>query len=92
MIKSAEHKREVERGSPFTLTSDLSCIAYIYFTCEIRFYARTHIKITRHWKSTLTYLVSGHLGEGINKAKRQALSEENFQDIGSGEEVTTYVL
>ena len=54
-----------------------------------------HIQITRHWKSTLTYLVSGHLGEGINKAKRQALVEENFQDIGSGEEVTpvtTYLL
>ena len=67
----------------------------LYFTCKIRFYAYTQIKITRHWKSTLTYLVSGHLGEGINKAKRQALVEENFQDIGSGEEVTlvtTYVL
>ena len=31
MIKSAEHKREAERGSTFTLTSDLSCIAYILF-------------------------------------------------------------
>ena len=67
----------------------------LYSICKLKFYARTHIKITRHWKSTLTYLVSGHLGEGINKAKRQALVEENFQDIGSGEEVTpvtTYVL
>ena len=65
------------------------------FLCKLKFYARTHINITRHWKSTLAYLVSGHLGEGINKAKRQALVKENFQDIGSGEEVTpvtTYVL
>ena len=67
----------------------------LYFICKLKFCARTHVKITRHWKSTLTYLVSGHLGEGINKAKRQALVEENFQDIESGEEVTpvtTYVL
>ena len=67
----------------------------LYFICKLKFYARTHIKITRHWKSTLTYLVSGHLGEGINKAKRQALVEENFQHIGSGEDVTpvtTYLL
>ena len=28
----AELKREVERGSTFTLTSDLSCIASILFT------------------------------------------------------------
>ena len=30
-IKSAELKREVERGSTFTLASDLSSIAYIFF-------------------------------------------------------------
>jgi len=24
-----------------------------YFICERKFYARTHVKITRHWKSTL---------------------------------------
>ena len=30
-LKNAELKREVERGSTFTLTSDLSCIAYILF-------------------------------------------------------------
>ena len=30
-IKSAELKREVQRGSTFTLTSDLSCIASILF-------------------------------------------------------------
>ena len=38
-MKSVELKQEVERGSTFTRTSDL--------------YARTHVKITRHWKSTL---------------------------------------
>ena len=40
MIKSAEHKREVERGSPFTLTSDLSCTAYI-FLAKLDF---THVR------------------------------------------------
>ena len=25
----------------------------LYFICERKFYARTHVKITRHWKSTL---------------------------------------
>ena len=43
-MKRAELKREVERGSTFTLTSDLSCIAFILFA---------HVKFTRHWKSTL---------------------------------------
>ena len=62
-MKSAELKREVERGSTFTLTSDLSCIASISFA-NLKFYARTHartrarahVKITRHWKSTLGQL------------------------------------
>ena len=49
-IKSAELKREVEQGSTFTLTSDLSCIASILFA-NVNF---THVKITRHWKSTLS--------------------------------------
>ena len=26
----------------------------LYSTCESKFYARTHVKITRHWKSTLS--------------------------------------
>ena len=26
----------------------------LYFICERKFYARTHVKITRHWKSSLT--------------------------------------
>ena len=25
----------------------------LYFICERKFYARTHVEITRHWKSTL---------------------------------------
>ena len=25
----------------------------LYFICERKFYARTHVKITPHWKSTL---------------------------------------
>ena len=44
MIGSQE---EVERGSTFTRASDLSRTASILFN------ARTHVKITRHWKSTL---------------------------------------
>ena len=39
-IKSAELKREVERGSTFTLTSDPSCIASILFA-NINF---THVR------------------------------------------------
>ena len=35
----------------------------LYFICERKFYGRTHIKITRHWKSTLR--VSDR-GENIN--------------------------
>ena len=38
MITSAELKREVERGSTFTLTSDLSCIASVLFVkCQLRY-------------------------------------------------------
>ena len=48
----AELKREVERGSTFTLTSDLSCIASILFENVNFTHASTHVKITRHWKST----------------------------------------
>ena len=40
-IKSAALKREVEGGSTFTLTSDLSCIASVYLICEHKFYAIT---------------------------------------------------
>ena len=51
-IKSAELKRGVERGSTFTLTSDLSCIASILFANGN--FTHVRMKITRHWKSTLT--------------------------------------
>ena len=40
----------VERGSTFTFTHDLSYIASISFT-HTEF---THVKITRQWKSTLS--------------------------------------
>ena len=49
---NAEYKRRVERGSTFTLTSDLSCVASILFA-KFCFYSRMHVKITRYWKSTL---------------------------------------
>ena len=51
-IKSAELKRGVERGSTFTLTSDLSCISSILFANGNLTHVR--MKITGHWKSTLT--------------------------------------
>ena len=53
-MKSAELKQEVEGGSTFTLTSDLSRTASILFANTCKVYARTHVKITRHWKSTLS--------------------------------------
>ena len=46
-------KREVERGSTFTLTYDFSYIG-LYFICERKFYGRTHVKFMRQWKSTLS--------------------------------------
>ena len=30
----------------------------LYFICERKFYARTHVKIARHWNSTLSYTQS----------------------------------
>ena len=42
-------KREVDKGSTFAFTGqDLSYIANVNFT-----QSRTHVKITRQWKSTL---------------------------------------
>ena len=41
--------REVQRGATFTFMSDLSFIACILFA-NVNF---THVKNTRHWKSTL---------------------------------------
>ena len=38
-------------------TSDLSCIASILFICEHKFYTCVHVKITWHWKSTLSLKV-----------------------------------
>ena len=40
ILKSADLKREVKRGSNFTLTSDLSCIASILFA-NVNF---THVR------------------------------------------------
>ena len=41
---------KVERGSTFTFTRDLP--SHIVFFCVCKIYVRTHIKITRQWKST----------------------------------------
>ena len=42
---------KVERGSTFYVTRDLPYIASIYLRGKI--YVRTHVKVTRQWKSTL---------------------------------------
>ena len=42
----------VDRGSIFAFTRDLPYIASILFT-RVKIYVRTHVKITREWKSTL---------------------------------------
>ena len=45
-IKSAELKREVERGSTFTLTSDLSCVASILIENKNFTHERTYLRDT----------------------------------------------
>ena len=44
---------KVERGSTFTSTRSFSYIVSILFTHVKPVYVRTHVKITRQWKSTL---------------------------------------
>ena len=44
-------KRQQKRSSIFSFTRDLSYIAS--FISERKFYARTHVKITRQWTSNL---------------------------------------
>ena len=46
---------KVEPRSTFTFTSDLPYIVSILFTHvkPVKVYVRTHVKITRQWKSTL---------------------------------------
>ena len=54
-IKSAELKREVERGSTFTLAYayEQPFMHCLYVICEQKFYARTYVKITRHCEKCL---------------------------------------
>ena len=46
---------KVEPRSTFTFTSDLPYIVFNLFTHvkPVKVYVRTHVKITRQWKSTL---------------------------------------
>ena len=46
---------KVERGSTFTFTRGFSYSVSIFFTHvkPVKVYVRTHVKITRQWKSTL---------------------------------------
>ena len=45
-------KRESDQGSTFTFARDFPYIASILFT-RVKIYVRSHVKITRYWKSTL---------------------------------------
>ena len=49
---------KVERGSTFTFTRGLSYIVSILFTHvkPVKVYVRTHVKITRQWKSYIALL------------------------------------
>ena len=48
---------KVERGSTFTFTRGFSYIVSILFTHvkPVKVYVRTHVKITRQWKSTFSF-------------------------------------
>ena len=54
---------KVERGSTFTFTRGLSDIVSILFTHvkPVKVYVRTHVKITRQWKSTFRKGISYEL-------------------------------
>ena len=45
----------------------------LYFICEQKFYARSHVKITRHWKSTLSVDEVLALMYNLNTAKSTIL-------------------
>ena len=45
----------------------------LYFICERKFYARSHVKITRHWKSTLSVDEVLALMYNLNTAKSTIL-------------------
>ena len=57
----------VERGSTFTFTRGFSYIVSILFTHVklVKVYVRTHVKITRQWKSTFIACVAGGLSDLI---------------------------
>ena len=53
---------KVEPRSTFTFTSGLPYIVSNLFTHvkPVKVYVRTHVKITRQWKSTLKYFIQEH--------------------------------
>ena len=46
---------KVEARSTFTFTRDLSVIHFLYFLYGCKIYVRSHGKVVRQWKSTLTH-------------------------------------
>ena len=42
----------------------------LYFICERKFYARTHVRITQQWKSTLRYKTLRLLGRDLEMCLR----------------------
>ena len=57
MYGRSDVNEKVERGSTFTFTRGFSYIVSILFTHvkPVKVYVRTHVKITRQWKSTLSH-------------------------------------
>ena len=58
MYKKPRVNVKVEPRSTFTFTSDLPYIVFNLFTHvkPVKVYVRTHVKITRQWKSTFTII------------------------------------
>ena len=57
MYKRPRENVKVDRGLTFMFTPGLSNIVSILITHvkPVEVYVRTHVKITRQWKSTFTY-------------------------------------
>ena len=69
-----------------------------HFICERNFYARTHVKITRHWNSTLrdskSEVCSQGTGYGVqlNLSATVTLGKEEIKVHGCCEQVAVFNL
>ena len=71
---------KVERGSTFTFTRDFSYITsiLIYARKLVKVYVRTHVKITRQWKSTFSAHCQGQKIEYAPKAVNRINAQMHF--------------